>query len=1272
MKRIVKISISALTVLILTIFVAAIILQSNWFKQWLKKLVLDRARQAVAGELQVGRVSGGLASGLSCHDILLTMEGDTVLSVARLELSIQPLQLLSKTIEINRLVIDSPRVCLRQTPDGEWNVNRLFKTPTTVDTAKSDWRLQLKSLRLTHGGVAMQGMPSPLHVEDANLELSVRYLSGIAMGRLSECRFRLKEYDFAVENFNGFFMARRDSLYLQNMVLTTTRSALNLNMQLPLGKPAGFRLKMFAELLDMNDVRAFLPQWPSSRTLQMELTAALAQDSLQWRLNASQLQQSLTLSGNGRLPIANAPLQLTIGFNRFAVSDWIDKADTVPLRLNGRLQMTGKGFDPQTAQWLASVALENSRFRHIEVAHADARVSLRADTVQSEINADGAWGQIQTRAIIAALSQIPQYELTVDGHHLNLAGFLPDDSLHSDLSFQLTAAGNGLQPEEAQIHFSLNTAPSSFLGIPVDDARAAGLWQDGYMRLDSLRIDAPSGYLYVHGDRQTSGWLDFIYHGHLRDTTYIQQWLQNPAVNIDGSFYGRLNGMPDSLQTTGGLALQNTVYEDIHIDQLRGRWQVSGLSSDPYGQVNMNIHGINLNPSTGIDSVDLDLRVFKHFLFLEGQAAFTDSVWTRLRAELRRQDSTVTCLLTDAQVGYKNQLWIGGSDSSSILLSPTQLQLQHISLAFQDQLIALHGGIRRAGEQDLDLVCKNIQLDAYGSLFPAAYRLSGRVHWLSHLQGTFEAPEVISRGVWRQGRLGGFGFDSLTANVVFRDENLQALLQLMDQERTPLILKGDLPLRLSLNDPSPQIHKNKSLGVALQLEEMPLSFLSAFMPDVIIDSRGSGQVQLENTLNHPRPSGFLTIQGDRIDSPLLGQPFRQIAMRMEVDSSAIRLRNLSFKGGDGTLRGEGFVTYDLKDLEHPFQHFSLTLHPDHFTPVDMREVEITLGGDITIEKKDQAPTFSGQLTIERSRFDLTALIQTPTDILLPDRPLLVVSQQDTISQAYDVSVLLPSWVKYFKNVRGSIKIEVPRNTWLRSREMNIEIEGTLDLVKQGPPVELFGSIRILRGTYDLYSRKFDIQTGTLTFLGGETFNLNIDLEAEYVFRSIDRSKKTLKLTVSGQLFNPALKFSLDGLEITETDALSYLLFGRSFDLLTQGEKSDLEQGQEQTDMSSEAMKQLLSWQITGQLSNSLRQQLKLDVIEFRGDQNWRQATVVVGKYITNDLFLSYEREFDFSRSDEAVPERVTLEYEILRSLHLQATRGDERTTGFDVIWKYEK
>ena len=180
----------------------------------------------------------------------------------------------------------------------------------------------------------------------------------------------------------------------------------------------------------------------------------------------------------------------------------------------------------------------------------------------------------------------------------------------------------------------------------------------------------------------------------------------------------------------------------------------------------------------------------------------------------------------------------------------------------------------------------------------------------------------------------------------------------------------------------------------------------------------------------------------------------------------------------------------------------------------------------------------------------------------------------------------------------------------------------------------------------------------------------MNLQADHIFRSQDKAKHTLSLTATGELRKPLLSFTLDDQPVAENDAVSYLAFGRSFADLTHGERNNLVAAQLQ--LSGDAFRQILTGQIAGEVTRSLQQTLDLDGIEFRGDQNWRQSTVVVGKYLTNDLFISYERQLNLKRTGEVAPEQVTLEYEIIRSLFLQATRGDENSTGFDLIFKWEK
>lgn len=61
----------------------------------------------------------------------------------------------------------------------------------------------------------------------------------------------------------------------------------------------------------------------------------------------------------------------------------------------------------------------------------------------------------------------------------------------------------------------------------------------------------------------------------------------------------------------------------------------------------------------------------------------------------------------------------------------------------------------------------------------------------------------------------------------------------------------------------------------------------------------------------------------------------------------------------------------------------------------------------------------------------------------------------------------------------------------------------------------------------------------------------------------------------------------------------------------------------------------------------------------------------VGKYLTNGLFTSYQRTVGQTHSRDVTPEIVTPEYELNKYLLLQLLQGDEKTSGFDFILKYQ-
>jgi autotransporter translocation and assembly factor TamB len=93
---------------------------------------------------------------------------------------------------------------------------------------------------------------------------------------------------------------------------------------------------------------------------------------------------------------------------------------------------------------------------------------------------------------------------------------------------------------------------------------------------------------------------------------------------------------------------------------------------------------------------------------------------------------------------------------------------------------------------------------------------------------------------------------------------------------------------------------------------------------------------------------------------------------------------------------------------------------------------------------------------------------------------------------------------------------------------------------------------------------------------------------------------------------------------------------------------------------------------SAQLSKLAGEQLNLDYIEVYAEDNWQSATFVVGKYLTDNVFMSYERQFEEESGGEISPEKVTIEYELTRKLGFRLITGTTTERGADVLLRLEK
>ena len=125
-----------------------------------------------------------------------------------------------------------------------------------------------------------------------------------------------------------------------------------------------------------------------------------------------------------------------------------------------------------------------------------------------------------------------------------------------------------------------------------------------------------------------------------------------------------------------------------------------------------------------------------------------------------------------------------------------------------------------------------------------------------------------------------------------------------------------------------------------------------------------------------------------------------------------------------------------------------------------------------------------------------------------------------------------------------------------------------------------------------------------------------------------------------------------------------LVLGKTTDNLTASERGGLSSGAQQ----------IISGAAAGELEKLLAKPLGLDTVEVQTGDKVGSGRVSVGRYITQDIFLSYERQLGNS-SENSVgrtsENKVGVEYSVNRHLKLKGSSSDRGDSALDILWRID-
>lgn len=157
LRRFVKWIAAAAGVLVLLLAIGLIVLQTAWFKGWLRGQAVTRAAAVLNGELRLARIGGDLWTGVTLDGVEIVQAGAPVITADRILIRYNIWTLLKRQWVFDDIVLQRASIAVNQTPEG-WNVAHLIRRRDKPGAPPS---LSINRLRLLSSTVTITPTGGP-------------------------------------------------------------------------------------------------------------------------------------------------------------------------------------------------------------------------------------------------------------------------------------------------------------------------------------------------------------------------------------------------------------------------------------------------------------------------------------------------------------------------------------------------------------------------------------------------------------------------------------------------------------------------------------------------------------------------------------------------------------------------------------------------------------------------------------------------------------------------------------------------------------------------------------------------------------------------------------------------------------------------------------------------------------------------------------------------------------------------------------------------------
>ena len=459
--------------------------------------------------------------------------------------------------------------------------------------------------------------------------------------------------------------------------------------------------------------------------------------------------------------------------------------------------------------------------------------------------------------------------------------------------------------------------------------------------------------------------------------------------------------------------------------------------------------------------------------------------------------------------------------------------------------IYANGLLPTKGEANFDLEVTDFAVENVAELLQSDLPLTGRLNLNAHVSGSAEDPRIAGKLDFTKATYNEAPVPEVRGTFSYANKQLTTNASAVDTTGKVLAsVIGTVPIDLALSGVTGSRLLDVPLNVSLVSDSLPIGLIPQFT-DVVTDvgGRAVGNVSVAGTLKKPVLKGNVTLSEVQFKLAATGAFLEHVngSIRMTGDSVFID----SIVGvANGPVRFTGTIA--VGNWREPA--FNLDLVARDAQLINNASGDIHADAVLHMGGVLSAPTVAGRVTVQHG------VLYIPES-----RGKKIIGAGDpSLFSVVDTSLaaqrnLFPAQSAMFRNLHVDVDFNVERNTWVRSRDANVEVftDGPLKLTVLGDALALTGAIDADQGEYTFLSKRFQIKRGSALFIGTPDLNPTVQITAEYQVKQATGTATNIRVLIGGTVLAPRISLESDAQPpLSQSDLLSYLAFGeRSTSLL---------------------------------------------------------------------------------------------------------------------------